>query len=108
MTARVKVTNAGSTEGSTVVQVYMGLPDDGITHPILQLRGFIKAKDLAPGESKAVEIKLDKLAFAYWDEPKSQWKVLKGEYTVKVGQSSEDLPLKSKVKVEKQVVWKGI
>jgi beta-glucosidase len=108
LTARVKVVNTGSVQGSAVVQLYVSLPDDDITHPALQLRGFMKAKNLAPGQSTTIEIKLDKLAFAYWDEPKSQWKVLKGEYVVKVGQSSEDLPLESKVKVEKQIVWKGI
>jgi beta-glucosidase len=102
------VTNTGSVMGSTVVQLYVGLPMGDITHPTLQLRGFVKVKNLGAGAQKKVQINLGKLTFAYWDESKAQWKVAKGEYTIKVGQSSEDLPLQRKVKVEKPMEWKGI
>jgi beta-glucosidase len=104
---QVTITNTGFVMGSTVIQLYIGLPLDAIMHPVLQLRGFIKAKNLLPGARQRVKIDLDKLAFAYWNEPKAQWKVMKGEYVLKVGQSSEDLPLECKVKIEKPLTWKG-
>jgi beta-glucosidase len=107
-TASVTVTNTGSVKGSTVAQLYIGLPDDGITHPKLQLRGFAKAKDIEPGENKTVQIELERLAFAYWDETKDGWKVPKGTFTVKVGQNADDLPLMAEVKIEKSVTWKGL
>jgi beta-glucosidase len=108
LTAHVTVTNTGAVAGATVVQLYVGVPADDITHPLLQLRGFAKAKGLAPGAKTTVKIALDRLAFAYWDEPKAQWRARRGEYVLKVGQSSEDLPLVTKVKVEKTLTWNGV
>lgn len=102
------VTNTGSRAGSEVVQLYVSLPDIGLTTPRLQLRAFAKARDLAPGESKRVVLGLDKYAVSYWDTTGQQWRAPKGAYGVHVGQSSEDIVLEGEFAVEKEFTWVGL
>ena len=52
----INVTNTGTLTGSEVVQVYVTLPDIGLTTPSLQLRGFTKVKDLQPGQTKTATV----------------------------------------------------
>ncbi|EIW79091.1 glycoside hydrolase family 3 protein [Coniophora puteana RWD-64-598 SS2] len=105
----VKVTNTGAVTGSETVQAYVQLPDDiGVTTPRLQLRGFAKARDLAPGESRTVTIRMGKYAVSFWDTPINAWSARKGTYVVHVGTSSDDLPLQSTFEVAQTFEWSGI
>ena len=104
----VTVTNTGPVAGSEVVQVYISLPDIGLTTPRLQLRGFTKARDIAPGESQTVTVKLDKYAVSWWDTPGQQWKAVQGTYGVHIGKSSADIVLESEFTLEQGFVWVGL
>lgn len=80
------------------------------THPPLQLKAFTKVKDLKPGASEEVRLKLDKYAVSYWDDKYSIWNVDKGIYTVRVGGSSaqESLVLFARFEVPKSFTWSGL
>ena len=104
----VNVTNTGSLKGSEVVQVYITLPDIGLTTPQLQLRGFAKAKDLKPGSSEKVTITLDKYAVSYWDERGTAWRAKDGKYEVLVGQSSDNISLRGEFHLDKEFEWNGL
>ena len=114
----VNVKNEGAIAGAEVVQVYISYPDKGITHPKMQLRGFVKAKDLQPGESRKVEVLLDKYAFSYWEvDPysnssigKGEWRVGDGEYDIQVGTAFDKIVLEGKVVIaeEESFVWSGL
>ncbi len=52
---------------------------------------------LAPGEHKMVQVPLEPLTLAVFDEGKNAWQQLPGDYTLLVGGSSTDLPLTTKV-----------
>ncbi|KDR82279.1 hypothetical protein GALMADRAFT_264459 [Galerina marginata CBS 339.88] len=109
MTVSVAVTNTGSVAGSEVVQVYVSLPNTSdLTHPALQLRGFAKVRDLAPGALETVDIKLDKYAVSYWSELYDTWTVEKGVYTVKVGAGSDQLSLEANFDVGIGFEWRGL
>lgn len=56
--------------------------------------------ELAPGESKTVELTLDRRAFAYYDAQAGNWRVDSGTYTVEIGSSSRDIRLTQTVKVQ--------
>ncbi|KAG6868996.1 hypothetical protein C0993_005654 [Termitomyces sp. T159_Od127] len=90
----VTVKNVGSMTGSEVIQVYASYPDIGTTTPRLQLKGFAKAKDIAPGESLAVNIKLNKYAVSFWDTGRNAWHASAGQYVFHLGPSSVNLPLR--------------
>lgn len=111
ITATLTVTNTGSVAGTEVVQLYTTLPTTSeLTHPPLQLKAFAKVRDLAPGKSETVTLKLDKYAVSYWEERISRWVVESGEYLVRVGTSSapEDLSLSAKVVIKKGFEWNGL
>lgn len=95
-TVRARVTNTGKIEASEVAQLYISPPEGGIHRPALELRGFCKLR-LAPGESADAVFNLDKRSFALWQDG---WRVQRGEYTVRVGSSSESLPLSAAVFVD--------
>ncbi|KAH9923997.1 putative beta-glucosidase from glycoside hydrolase family GH3 [Epithele typhae] len=104
----VSVTNTGAVPGDEVVQVYVAMPDFGLTTPRLQLRGFAKARDVAPGQSRTVSVKLDKYAVSWWDVKGDHWKAVPGTYQMHVGKSSADLVLSKTFVLKKGFTWKGL
>lgn len=99
---KVKVTftlaNAGGREGSEIAEVYAGLPA-AAQEPPKRLVGFAKVK-LNPGEKRNVTVEIDPKYLSIFDEQKNDWSLLPGEYTIMVGGSSDNLPLKSTVNLK--------
>lgn len=93
VTVTAKVTNTGDRAGAEVVQVYLGIPEDG--QPPKRLVGFQKVQ-LEPGESKTATIVIDPAAtnhpFGVWCKAAEDFVIRDGEYKVYVGTSSEDTP----------------
>jgi len=103
------VTNIGNVTGSEVVQVYISLPTTSeLTHPVLQLKGFAKVRDLTPGSHKQVEMVLDKYAMSYWNDITDTWTVEKGTYRLRVGTSSDCLSLEASFSITKAFDWSGL
>ena len=90
--------NTGSREGSEIAQVYAGLPA-AAQEPPKRLVGFTKVK-LNPGEKRNVIVEIDRKYLSIFDEQKDDWSLLPGEYTIMVGGSSADLPLKSTISLK--------
>ena len=107
--ATVTVKNTGNVTGSEIVQVYV-TPSSStkLTHPVRSLRGFAKAKDIKPGESVKVDVKMDKYALSYWCTVENRWKIEKGTYGVIVGASAESIDLQGEVVVPKETYWDGL
>ena len=85
VTVSVPVTNISSRHGSHVVQVYVAPHHSSVVRPVQELKGFAKV-ELAPGESRTVEIALSPRAFAYWRP--DGWYVEPGRYDIRVASSS--------------------
>ncbi|MFI6347177.1 glycoside hydrolase family 3 C-terminal domain-containing protein [Streptomyces sp. NPDC050560] len=90
-TVSLKVTNTGKRTGAAVPQVYLGFPK-AAGEPPLQLKGFSKVT-LKPGQSKRVTIPIGEQDLAVFDTAANQWKVVPGDYQVRVGDSSDHTPL---------------
>ncbi|WP_416983798.1 glycoside hydrolase family 3 C-terminal domain-containing protein [Streptomyces sp. T028] len=88
--ATVTVTNTGERFGKHVVQVYVSAPKRPVSSPARELRGFSKVA-LEPGQSKVVEIDLDRRAFAFWDITRDDWTVAAGRYEVQLGENAHDV-----------------
>lgn len=102
LAASVDVTNVGTCAGAEVVQLYVGFDGpDTVGRPLRELRGFEKVM-LQPGQTETVTINLDDRAFSYWEERIGDWYAEAGSYTIYVGTSSRDLPLKAQVQVHAQ------
>ncbi|KAM0127291.1 hypothetical protein ACHAP3_008859 [Botrytis cinerea] len=102
------VTNTGPLPGSDIVQLYVS-PDSScsIPRPVKELKGFTKVY-LEVGESKQVEIQLDRFAFSFWDEVLRAWVREKGIYTLSVGRSSADILLQGSVEMKETRLWRGL
>ncbi|MDN3444126.1 glycoside hydrolase family 3 N-terminal domain-containing protein [Microbacterium sp. APC 3901] len=96
---RVELTvrNVGDRAGTDVVQVYVSPPAFTITRPERQLSAFARV-ELAPGEAARVRFRIDVRQLGYTCED-GRFVVDPGEYGVRVGSSSEDLPLTATVAV---------
>ena len=86
------VTNTGSREGAEVAEVYVGDTHARVPRPVKELKGFSKVL-LKPGETRHVQVSLDRRAFSYYDVDKKAWMAAPGEFTVLVGGSSDNTPL---------------
>jgi beta-glucosidase len=86
------VTNSGQRSGADVAQVYVGDPSAQIKRPARELGGFKKVR-LAPGETQHVSVTLDWRRFAYWSTTTNDWQIDPGNFTIFVGDSSENTPL---------------
>ena len=90
------VTNTGARAGADVAQVYVSESDPKVPRPVKELKGFSRV-ELAAGETKHISVTLDTRAFTYYDVTGKHWHADAGKYTVEVGRSSEDVPLKADV-----------
>ena len=98
LTVQVTVKNTGARAGKEVVQLYVAPPAGGMFRPVRELRAYSKV-ELAPGESRTVELTLGGRAFAYYDVQAKDWRVDSGTYMVEAGSSSRDIRLMQAVKV---------
>jgi hypothetical protein len=92
------VSNTGEIAGDEVVQLYLSteFADPSakavVPMPVKQLRGFQRVA-LAPGGSERVTFALGPEELSFWSIPDDSFRVEAGTYTVRVGGSSDDLPL---------------
>ena len=102
------VTNTGDVAGREVAQLYLGeaknLPK-GIQSAPVQLAGYTKTKELAPGASEDITLHVDQRALSYWNQNVTgstvdKWTIAEGDRTIYVGSSSDDLLLSQKVTVD--------
>ena len=90
VTVTVDVTNSGSTDGSEIVQVYVGDVEAPVLRPEKELKGFEKVFVKA-GETKRVKITLTKEAFEYFDADRHEWVADKGDFKIYVAAASDDI-----------------
>lgn len=98
LTVRVKVKNTGSFDGKEIVQLYVKEVSPRILRPVKELKGFEKV-DLKVGEEKTAEFRLDRRAFAYWDETEHRWRVDSGKFEILIGASSADIRVSEEIEV---------
>ncbi len=87
----VSIKNTGSVSGKEVAQVYVTAPKGQLEKPVHELKAFGKTRELRPGESQTLTMKMQKRDLASFDEAGSQWLVEAGTYTFAVGASSRDI-----------------
>ncbi|EAT85191.1 hypothetical protein HBI56_074000 [Parastagonospora nodorum] len=95
------VSNIGSVDGSTVVQLYVSLPQgykdhetgEPVDFPVRVLRGFEKVA-LKHGDQNRVTFEVTRRDLSYWDVKRQNWVMPStGEIKIAVGFSSRNLPL---------------
>lgn len=84
------IQNIGDRPGDEVVQLYVRDEYSSLVHPAMELKRFARIT-LGAGETGTVIFKLDKDAFAFFDEKSGDWVVEPGDFTIMIGSSSTDI-----------------
>lgn len=90
-TVSATVTNTGTRSGADVAQLYVTAPASA-GEPPRRLQGFQRV-ELAAGASARVSFPLTEADLHHWNASSSGWTTDTGDYTVRVGDSSANLPL---------------
>lgn len=91
-TVTVDVKNTGKMAGKEVVQLYVSAPNTvKMNKPEKELKAFAKTKELQPGETATLTMKVNAADLASYDEASSSWVVDAGNYKFLVGASSRDI-----------------
>ena len=92
----VDVQNTGDRSGDEVVQLYLTDVNSSMPMPVKQLKGF-KRITLSPGEIRTVNFRLTPEEFYYYDDSWERFSIEPGNFIVKVGGSSDNLPLSQEI-----------
>jgi beta-glucosidase len=104
-TATVTVTNNGAVAGKEVVELYVSAPAGGLEKPACELKAFAKTRELKPGESQTLTMKVSAYELASFNEAASAWEAAAGNYTVSFGASVADIRCTAPFKLAKAQSW---
>ena len=104
--ATVTVTNTGAVAGKEVVELYVSAPAGGLEKPACELKGFAKTREMKPGESQTVTIKVTNYELASFNEAASAWEAAAGTYKVAFGSSVADIRANATYQLKKAASWK--
>ena len=85
----VKISNQGGYVGSEVAQLYVGYPEE-YNQPKMQLKGFVRTRNLNPGESETVFLEIPELLYWKVGSPSREARAV-GVFTAFVGASATDI-----------------
>jgi len=92
------IKNRGKMDGVETVQLYIKDTNASVDRPIKELKGFRKVV-LKEGESKQVSIEIQPEDFAFYNQDINKWTIEKGDFEILIGRSSQDIQLKTTIKV---------
>ena len=86
----LEVKNSGQVAGGEIVQAYIRDFTSNLPRPEKELQSFAKVH-LLPGQTKEVQLKLDKYSVGYYDPSLKAWLAEAGTFQVLIGASSVDV-----------------
>ncbi|MEO6817921.1 MAG: glycoside hydrolase family 3 C-terminal domain-containing protein [Edaphobacter sp.] len=91
--------NTGARSGAEVAQMYIHQSKSDVVQPIKSLRGFERVQ-LGPGETRHITLPLDASQLSYYDVASHKFIVAPGTFEVMIGASSDDIRLRTQLKVD--------
>jgi len=99
--ATVDVKNTGLRDGDEVVELYVAHLNSKVERPRQELKAFQRIH-LAAGQTRAIELEVPIQSLACWNTADQQFTVEAERIQVRVGGSSDSLPLKADAIVSEQ------
>ena len=96
LTLSADIKNTGAFSGKEAVQAYVMAPAGALEKPAIELKGYKKTRELAPGEYEHIEISFPLNNLASFDETgatghTAAWVMEKGNYELFLGKSIREL-----------------
>lgn len=104
--ASITVKNTGSVAGKEAVQLYVSAPAGGLSKPSKELRSFVKTRELKPGESQTVSMKVSNYDLASYNEATQAWESAVGTYKLHFAASVDDIRVTATYKLAKPLTVK--
>lgn len=101
---RAKVTNTGNYAGKEVLQLYVSCPSGKLAKEYQTLAAFEKTQLLKAGECAPVELSFDIKSIASYDEATASYILEKGDYVLRLGNSSRNTVVVGCITVGEDVV----
>jgi beta-glucosidase len=92
--------NTGTRAGDEVAQLYVTHHGSVVERPLQELKGFQRVS-LKPGETRTVTLALPLSTLAYWQESAHGFTVENDTVEIRIGGSSDNLPLTAPLQVKK-------
>lgn len=109
ITANVVIKNIGNFKGKEVAQVYISKPSYlEFYNSKIELVGYVKSKELLPGEEETVAIKFKLSEFATFEPSRDIYLLLKGIYTISLGNSSYDTRIVGSIELKDEVILRKV
>ena len=93
------ITNTGKMDAWETSQIYVSDKTASVPRPVKELKGYDKVY-IPKGKTVRVSVDLDSEAFSFYDVKTHGFVVEPGDFTIYVGPSSAELPLKADVTLE--------
>ncbi|OUM62468.1 glycoside hydrolase family 3 protein [Piromyces sp. E2] len=104
----VSVQNIGKYKGKEVVELYLSKPNTTLDEPYQILVGFAKTKELKPKEKVNIKVNFKLSDFPSYDTKTATYIIDKGEYVVRVGNSSRNTQPCGIISVDKKIDVKKV
>lgn len=108
ITIPVVVKNTGTHCGKEVVQVYASVPEGKLNQPYQVLAAYAKTKELRPGEQTRLELCFTLEQLASYDEEISAYILEKGNYYLRIGNSSRSTVSLAEIQLSETVILKEV
>jgi beta-glucosidase len=97
---QVAVTNTGTVAGNDVAFLFVSYPQTGVRRSFKELKGFHRTSQIPPGKTVIFTIPLRVQDLKYWNTAANSWAWESGPVNIKVGPSSDNLPLTGQITVQ--------
>ncbi len=102
------VTNTGERGGRAVAQIYVSAPEGRLAKPCQELKGFAKTKELAPGETQVLTIRIPTEHLASYDEERSCFLMEPGCYLFFLGEHSRNTAPVAEILLDSEAVLRQV
>lgn len=88
--ASITVRNTGSVSGKEAVQLYVSAPSGAVEKPITELKAFAKTRELKPGESETLTMRVSNYDLASYVTSRHAWVADAGTYQLRFAANVQD------------------
>ncbi len=108
VTVTAEVENTGAFQGKEVVQLYVSVPEGKLDQPYQALAAWKKTKELELGETETLSLTFSLTDLASYDTEQAAWILEKGDYILRLGNSSKDTQICGVLSVPNTLVTKRV